>query len=122
MRCITLIGTIVLLGLAAYAAVDNSVTGKWACTSTHEQGTTVDFTLVIKDDGAKLSASMIFAQTGDEAPLSDVVLDGNSLSFKLQINPQETVQINTKINGRNMEGTFKGKDSGSGTLKGVKQD
>jgi len=112
---------IVLCPLTAYVLADSTIAGKWNCLSTDEKGMEVAWTLIITDDGGKLSGSIIIGQTGDKIDILEPVLNGNNLTFKIQINPEETVELTGRITGSSIDGTFKGKASGTGTFKGSRQ-
>jgi hypothetical protein len=116
-----LCGALILASLSALAWVDNPAVGKWSCTSVDERGTPVTWTLIVKEDGGKLSASIADLPDGSSVDLLEPKLEGNVLTFRIPINPQEIVDVTTRIDGQNLEGTFSGKDSGKGTIKGSKQ-
>jgi hypothetical protein len=54
-------------------------------------------------------------------PLSDARLSGNILKFKIAINPEEMVEFHLTIDGKKLDGRFKGIQAGAGTFKGVRQ-
>ncbi len=85
-----------------------------------ERGTQLAWTLVVKDEGGKVSASLRGGQDGAELELADPKVEGNTLSFKIRINAQETVEVVLKTDGKKLGGSFKGKDSGTGSFNGTK--
>jgi len=58
-RMFGLLLAMVLFGLAGCWAADNPVAGKWDCTSNDGTGQELTWTLVVKEDGGKLSGSLI---------------------------------------------------------------
>lgn len=112
---------LILAAVAALAWADNPAVGKWSCTSVDERGNPLNWTLIVKEDGGKLSATIADLPDGVSIELLETKLDGNTLNFKVPINPEEIVEVTAKIDGKNIEGTFAGKTSGKGTLKGTKQ-
>lgn len=120
-RLVVSILLILLCGLGAYAMTDNPIAGKWNCVSTDERGTDVAWTLVVKSEAGKLSGSMVFPEQGQEIEILEPTLNGDTFSFKVRLNEEETVELTARINGTKLEGKFKGKSSGTGTFKGARQ-
>lgn len=116
-RTFTLLLTVVLCCFACWAA-DNPAVGKWDTKSDDGSGHEQTWTLVVKEDGSKLSGALV----GDvgEIPLVDPKLDGNTFTFKFVINAQCTVEAKLKIEGNKFDGKFACPEA-SGTLKGTKQ-
>lgn len=110
---------LLLLAIVVYGASAGSVLGKWDCTSTDERGNSLQWTLAVKDDGGKLSA--VLSNENADIPLIDPQVNGNDFTFKIRVNETEIVDVKMKIDGNKMEGTFKGQDSGTGTVKATKQ-
>jgi len=75
------------------------------------------WTLAVKEDGGKLSGSLIGAVITLE--LVDPKLDGQTFTFKIIINDQP-YQVETTIDGKRLEGKFEGPEA-SGTVKGARQ-
>ncbi len=114
---------VILAGFALPAASGNHVLGKWNCVSVNnETGTKVAFVLDVKEDAGKLSASLTIVESGDEIPAIEPTVEGNTLSFRLRMNAQEIVKAIASIDGRQLTGTFQGRDSGTGTFKGVRAE
>ena len=105
-------------GLAAYGAADNPIVGKWDCVSKDVSGQEMHWTLVVADTGGKLSGSLIGDQ--DEIPLLNPELEGDTFTFKIDVNPNCLVEAKLKVTGKKFEGTF-GCAEANGTLKGTKQ-
>jgi hypothetical protein len=55
----------ILFGLAAFAASNAPIVGKWDVTATDEGGNVTAWTLAVKEDGGKLSGTL----TGTESSL-----------------------------------------------------
>ena len=115
-RMLTLFLTIVLFGSLLCWAADSRVAGTWDVVGTDEAGQTANWTLVVKDEGGKISGTL----TGDpgEFTISDAKLDGNSFTFKVIVN-EATYAVETTIDGKKFEGKYKGPEA-AGTLKGTK--
>lgn len=99
------------------AAAANDAVGKWDLTSSTDEGSEMNWILVIKDDGGKLTGTLS-GEPGDFT-LEDVKLDGNTLTFKTTIDA-ETYTSEVKISGEKLEGNYKGAAM-KGTLKGTKK-
>jgi len=112
---------IVLCASASFAG-GSAIAGKWSCVSNDERGTEVAFTLAVKDDGGKLAGSLTILQSGDEIELIEPALTGSTFTFKIRINAEEVVDLTAHIDGAKIQGSFKGKASGTGTFKGTRQD
>ena len=121
LRAIATIFLILFCSLAAFAA-DNPIAGTWNCVSKSETGVEVSWTLVVTSEAGKLAGTLTLVQSGDKIDILEPVLTGNTFTFKIQINPQEIVVLTGNIEGSKLEGTFRGKDSGTGSFKGTRQD
>jgi hypothetical protein len=113
---IVFLGTI-FLGAALCLAAENPAVGTWDCTSDDGHGAVLSWTLVINDTSGKLSGSL---QMTDVMPLLDPKLEGQTLTFKTFVNPSCTISFKTRIEGRNLSGTFACPEV-SGTFKGVRK-
>lgn len=114
---VILLVALALFGFAAYAA-DNPVLGKWDCKSVDERGTEVRWTLVVKEDGEKLSASLV-GEMGEIA-LLDPKLERQRFTFAIPMGP-ERIDVKLKVGTNTLDGTFSGGQAGTGTFKGVRQ-
>ena len=112
---------IVLFAAAGFADDSSPIGGKWNCVSTDEKGTEISFTLKVQDEGGKLSGSIVILQSGDELPIVDPAFKEHVLTFKIQLNEEETVELTARVDGSKIEGKFQGKSSGSGSFKGSRQ-
>ena len=112
---------LVLLAVIACAASGSAIVGKWNCTSVDERGTEIDWSLEIADQAGKLSGAITITQSGDKLDILEPALNGNVFTFKIQINPEEIVELNLRVDGGKLGGTFKGKASGTGTIKGTRE-
>ena len=119
-RIAIILSIILSIGLAAYAWADNPMIGKWNCASVDEKGMKLSWTMVVKQDGGHLSATLS-AGDGTELPLIDPKLEGDTFAFKISINPEETVSVSVKVDGKKFAGGFSGKQSGKGSFEGAKE-
>jgi hypothetical protein len=108
-----------LLGLAASSPTDNPMVGKWDCVSKDVSSPEIHWTLVVADTDGKLSGSLI-ADSGDQIPLLEPKLDGDTFTFRIDVNPSCVVQAKVKVTGKKFDGSF-GCAEASGSLKGTKQ-
>ncbi len=120
MRVLASVLLILLCGLGAYAMADDPIAGKWDCVSTDERGTDVAWTLVVKSEAGKLSGTILIANSGEEIQILEPALSGDTFSFKIRIGADEIVELTARIDGKKLEGKFKGNSSGTGTFKGVR--
>ncbi len=118
-RNLASVSLLLLLLLAAYATPANPIVGEWDCKSTDERGTQVLWTLAVNEQQGKLSGWIQIGE--DRVDLVNPKLDGNSFSFGVVINPEETIAITLKVDGNKLEGKFSGKASGTGTVTGQKR-
>jgi len=117
-RSFALFLAMVLSGFAACLAADNPVVGKWDCISSAEGGEEQAWTLVVSEDGDKLSASLLGAH--GEIPLIDPKLEGNTFTFKVYVNANCTAEAKLQVEGKKLEGAFACPEA-RGTFKGTKQ-
>ena len=118
-RTFALLLAVTLFALVAVAA-DNPVVGKWDCKSTDDGGQQIPWTLVVKEDGGKLSGSLISVTQPDAAvPLIEPKSDGVSFTFKVTIGDR-SYSVETKINGKKLDGKYTGSQT-SGKFEGAKQ-
>jgi len=118
-RALTLFLTILLfasVGSVVSWADNSAAVGTWDVVGTDDAGQSSNWTLVVKEDGGKLTGTL----TGDpgEFPIVEPKVDGNSFTFKVVVN-ESTYSVEGTIDGNKFEGKYKGPDSG-GTLKGTK--
>lgn len=104
------------LGLSPAGAAAAPVVGSWDCAALDDRGAQTFWTLVVKADGDKLSATIQSKQGGEQIPLLEPKLEGSRFTFKIQINSTEIVVVEFKLDGNRMEGTFIGKESGRGSI------
>jgi hypothetical protein len=116
-----LCATLIVATVSALAWAENAAVGKWNCTSVDERGTPITWTLIVKNEGSKLTASIADLPDGSGVDALEPKLEGNILTFKIPVNPEETVDVTLTIGGQSLTGNFSGKSSGKGTIKGTKQ-
>jgi hypothetical protein len=109
---------LVLAGLPASAADTPAIVGSWSCTSSTADGNDASWTLSVKSDGGKLSASVEDSSIGD-INISDFKADGNEASFTAETGGA-AYSVKLTVKGAELEGTFEG-DQASGTIKGTKK-
>ncbi len=114
-----LLAAAILLAPAALSGAGNPIVGKWACVSKSDSGPELQWTMVVAEDGGKLSGRFV-GETGDEVPLVEPKFEGDTFSFKIDVNPSCIVDAKLKVTGDKFEGTF-GCAEAAGTLKGTKQ-
>ncbi len=109
----------VFVGLAQ---TKNPILGKWDCKSVDDKGTEHFWTMVVTEDQGKLNGYLEGTEpAADQIPMVAPAREGNTLTFKIVINPEETVTITLKLDGDKFEGKFTGKASGTGSFTGKKQ-
>lgn len=110
---------LVLFGSAAFGAAGTPVAGKWACND--GAGHEAAWTLVVKDDGAELTGTLIGGPTEPvEIPLVDPKFGESMFTFKINVNPNCVVEARVKLDANKLEGPF-GCPEAKGTLKAVRQ-
>lgn len=107
-----------LLGLSLAGAADSAIVGKWDCVSKDVSTAEMRWTLVVVENGGKLSGSLNGGQ--EEIPLLEPKFDGETFTFKINVNPNCMVEAKLKVTGNKFDGTFGCKEA-NGTLKGTKQ-
>jgi hypothetical protein len=115
-RILAMILLSVFVGAAATAA-DNPAVGTWQCAFLIQGGDDMLCTLKITEEAGKLTGAMMGGAA--ELPLTDVKLDGDSLSFKFT-GSGDVCAIEVKITGKKLAGKW---SSGGqeGTFQGQKQ-
>ncbi len=98
---------------AAACAAETPVAGKWNCTNVSETGAQSRWTLAIRNDGGKLAGSLTDGEI--ELPLSEMKIDGNSLTFQFEINGKP-YKFQGDVNGKKLEGKYSGEEA-SGKLQ-----
>jgi hypothetical protein len=97
---------------AAACTAESPVAGKWSCTNVQATGTESPWTLLVREDGARLAGTLT---DGDvELPLSQMKLDGNAFTFRFYINGKPYT-FEGQVDGRKLEGKFSGEEA-SGKL------
>jgi hypothetical protein len=100
---------------------DSPVAGKWACTSNDGAGHEAAWTLVVKEDGGKLSGTFMGGpEVVVEMPLVDPEFAENMFTFKLNVNANCVIEAKLKLDADKMEGPF-GCSEAKGTLKAARQ-
>jgi len=113
-----LVCLIAALAGAALWAAGNPALGKWNCSSVGENGARLSWTLVVTEKAGQLAA--VATLDGTDMPLFDTKMDGNVLTFKLQVNEHEVVSFELHIDGDKLTGRFEGKEAGKAIITGTK--
>ncbi len=100
-------------------AADHPLVGKWDCTSDDGSGQERNWTLMVKEDGGKLSGSLL-GTAGEIIPLIEPALEGSMFTFKMEVNANCMVAAKVKVEGNKFEGKFACPEV-SGTLKGSRK-
>jgi hypothetical protein len=115
---IFLAGAVAVLMMMAGAgkafAEASAADGVWDCVSATPDGGEFPFTLTVKEDGGKLTATAGSDQ--GEIPLTNVALSGGQLSFIATLNDQD-YSVKVTVKGDTLEGEWSGGGDG-GTVKG----
>jgi hypothetical protein len=116
-RTVILWTALILLGAGGLLAADKPIVGTWQLISDTPGGEQMRFTLVVKEEGGKLSGTL----TGGigQFPLVDPKLEGDSFTCKISIDDQ-TYTIESKVSGTKFEGGWKG-GGAQGAIKGTKE-
>ncbi len=104
-----------LLSAAALAAESPAV-GKWNCKNVPAAGPESPWTLVVREDGAKLTG--LLTDGSVEVPLSQIKLDRDALTFRFYIN-EKPYAFEGKVDHEQLEGKYSGAEA-SGTLRCTK--
>jgi hypothetical protein len=108
----------ILVAVAAVLlAAGNAVVGTWKVVSDSPDGTQYNWTLVVKEEGGRLSGAL----TGSmgQFPLIEPRLEGDTFTCKVTVE-ETTYAIQSTITGDKFDGVWKGAAS-QGTIKGSKQ-
>jgi hypothetical protein len=107
------------LVLVAAGAAGPGVAGAWDCVATHANGGQTQWSLVVKQDAGKLSATL---RSGDGYTLEtiDPKLEDGQFSFRVRVNQTDDIEVLLKVDGDRMEGRFGGASVGSGLFKATR--
>ncbi len=108
---------IVLFAALASTLWAGGVAGTWQLVLTPEDGDETEWTLVLRDEGGKLSGTLS-GEPGD-FPIRDVRFEDGVLTFKVTID-EETVAHEARVTGSTLSGSYAGR-SGKGAIKGTRQ-
>ena len=108
---------LILLGAGGLLAADKPMVGTWQLVTEAPGGDQMRLTLVVKEEGGKLSGTL----TGSigQFPLIDPKVEGDSFTCKISIDEQ-TYTVEGKVSGKNFEGAWKG-GGAQGVIKGTKE-
>lgn len=121
-RTYLLFAILIIVAATLVQAAENPLLGNWNCTSDDGHGAVGTWLMTVKETGGKLVASMRGGQDDITIDLVDPQFDGKTFTFKVVINPEETVTIVLTLDGDKLEGKFDaGKNSDAGTFKAVRE-
>ena len=87
-------------------AADPNLAGTWKSSFTPTDGQTIESTLKLKQEGDKLSGTVI-GRNGDELPIDEIKLTGDQVSIKVirERNGEKIIiKVMAKLNGDNLKG------------------
>ncbi len=115
---IILAGAVAALMMTAGAgkafAEASAADGVWDCVSATPDGGEFPFTLTVKEDGGKLTATA--GSDEGQIPLTNVTMNGDQLSFVATLNDQDYA-VKVTVKGDTLEGEWSG-GGDSGSVKG----
>ncbi|MBI4892336.1 MAG: hypothetical protein HY821_17060 [Acidobacteria bacterium] len=82
-----------------------SVDGKWKVVSKSADGGEMKVTLELSEMGGKM-AGLLMTEGGDSVDISNVVVDGDRINFRVQT-PEGALEVSGTIAGNQMKGTYK---------------
>ncbi len=82
-----------------------SVDGKWKIVARSSEGGETKVTLEISEMGGKM-AGLLTTEGGDSVDISNVVVDGDRINFRVQT-PEGSLDVNGTISGSQMKGSYK---------------
>jgi hypothetical protein len=106
MHCLQIV-VVAMLSVTACAA-ENAAAGKWNCSNSPDSGTQSAWTLVVREDGAKLTGFLTDGQI--ELPLVEVKAGGGRFTFGFEINGKP-YRFEGKVEGRKLEGRYSGEEA-----------
>lgn len=115
MRMIRILTTLCLIAAASLAA---DVAGRWKVAANAPDGNTYNVTLVIKDEGGKLTG-MLDSERG-QMPLANVVYSEGELRFDLMLDIGP-IPFRLKVDSDKLSGTLTAPDGSTGTVTGQRE-
>lgn len=103
--------------LAGIAAAAGGAAGVWNCAALTPEGEALKFTLKIREEEGRISATLENARGA--APVIDFKLEGSTVSFKTDYDGSRYT-LTLKIEGDKLEGTYTGEPA-TGRVTGVRQ-
>jgi hypothetical protein len=108
------LAALILAGLAAAAG---GAAGVWNCTAITPDGEALKFTLKIREEEGRISATVEDARGA--APVIDPKLAGSAVSFKVDYDGSRFA-LALKVEGDKLEGTYTGEPA-TGKVTGARQ-
>lgn len=115
MRMIRILTTLCLIAAASLAA---DVAGRWKVAANAPDGNTYNVTLVVKDEGGKLTG-VLDSERG-QMPLANVVYSDGELRFDLMLD-MGPIPFRLKVDGDKLSGTLTAPDGSAGTVTGQRE-
>jgi len=106
------LGTLILFLLLAVAAWAADVTGTWKGEMTSPDGNTFSLTYTFKQDGSKLTGTVLGPQ-GDALPLDNGKVEGDKISFSVKVDFNGGTVFSSEGTIKGDEITLKTKAEGS---------
>ncbi|HEY2014729.1 MAG TPA: hypothetical protein VGH38_14575 [Bryobacteraceae bacterium] len=94
--------------IAAACAAESPAAGKWSCTNVPTGGSPSPWTLIAREEGAKLTG--VLTDGTVEVPLSQMKLEGSAFKFSFDING-EPYSFNGKLAAGKLEGKYSGEEA-----------
>lgn len=96
----------ILLALTATTLLAGDVTGNWSGQMAGPNGDAFAISFVFKQDGAKLTGTVQGPQ-GEPIPIADGKVDGNKISFTVNVNEQMVIKQEGTVSGDEIKLTLK---------------
>lgn len=107
-----------VLSLFAAACLASDVAGRWKLAANAPDGNTYNVTLVVKEDGGKLTG-VLDSERG-QMPLANVAYAGGELRFDLVLD-MGAIPFRLKIDGDKVTGTLTAPDGSTGSVTGQRE-
>lgn len=110
--------TLFALSALSAAALASDAAGRWKLAANAPDGNTYNVTLVVKDEGGKLSG--VLESERGQMPLANVAYAGGELRFDLMLD-MGAIPFRLKIDGDKVAGTLTAPDGSAGSVAGQRE-